>query len=105
MTVAQVLAAALARAKTISSGTLQHSGSADITVFKSFLRNQTRDMKDVGFEQMYDDLHVMATPADATTLNLIPGHTQVTVDGIVYIVGRTVTTTPGYVTIFLRIKR
>lgn len=105
MTLAQALAAGLAKVKTISSAVLQHSGSADITVFKSFLRNQTREMKEVGFELMYDDLHVMATPADAATLDLIPGHTQVTVDGVVYIVGRTVTTTPGYVTIFLRIKR
>lgn len=89
---------------TINPGTLTYNGQS-VTVFKSFLRNQTRDMQENGFEQMFDDLYVLAKPSDIASWSLVPSHTQVTLDSVVYIVGRTVTTTTGYVTIWLRIKR
>lgn len=104
MTVTSLLAAALEKAKSISSGTITFNGES-VTGYKSFLRHQTRDMKEVGFEQMYDDLHMLVNPSDVSGWTLIPAKSEVTVDGTAYIVGRTVTTTPGYVTIFLRLKK
>jgi hypothetical protein len=104
MNVDLVLKEALNLAMSISSGSITYNNKT-VVGYKSFLRHQTRDMKEVGFEQMYDDLHMLVKPEDIEEWDLVPSHTQVTVDGVDYIVGRTVTTTPGYVTIFLRLKK
>lgn len=104
MSVQSVLAAALVKAKTFSSGTLTYNGES-VTVYKSFVRHQTREMKEIGYEPIYDDLHVMAKPEDIADWDLVPAKSEVTVDDVAYIIGKTVTETPGYVTIFLRLKR
>ena len=104
MSVQSLLAAALVKAKESSSGTITFNGES-VTGYKSFLRHQTREMREVGFEQIFDDLHVLVNPEDVSTWTLIPAKSEITVDGIAYIVGKTVTTTPGYITIFLRLKK
>lgn len=104
MNLTQLMQVGLNHAKSINSGTLVCNGIS-ITVYKSFLKTQSREMQEVGYNNSYDDLYVLASPTDVVGMNLIPNQTEVTLDGVGYVVGRTVTTTPGYVSIWLRLKQ
>jgi hypothetical protein len=102
------LSAALARAKQLNSGTLTYlSGSTTLsaTVYKSFLKDYNRDMDDAGYSETYDNLYVMATPADVSSWGLQPMTSVVKLDGVEYMIGKTINKTTDYWTVWLRIKK
>lgn len=102
------LSAALAKAKQLNSGTLTFvSGSTTVsaTVYKSFLKDQNRDIDDAGYQESYDNLYVMATPADVSSWGLQPMTSNVQLDGVPYMVGRTINKTSDYWTIWLRVRK
>jgi hypothetical protein len=98
---ATLLGQALDKLTTLNPGTLTFGGES-ISVFKSFLRNVNRQMNDFGYDDSFDDLYVLAKPADISSWNLQPLKSTVTLDGVSYKLGRSTTTTPGYVTLWLR---
>lgn len=103
MTLAQALNNGLELLKQQNPGTLVYNGHT-ITVFKSFLRNENRQMQLDGYTLQYDDLYVLAKPSDVANWNIVPNKTVVKLDNVDYVVGQSTTTTPGYVTIWLRVK-
>jgi hypothetical protein len=103
MNVAAALAGALARVKSITSGTLSFNGNT-ATVYKSFARSYNREQQASGYNE-FDDMSVLATPSDVSDWNLIPNQSQVTLDGVAYEVGQSITKTPDYWTIFLRLAK
>ena len=106
---AAILDAALQKAKSLNSGSLSFlkDGTTPVTasVYRSFLKDYNRDMAESGYEESFDNLHVMAKPSDVSGWGLQPMTSIVTLDGVQYMVGRTTTNTPGYFTIWLRIKK
>jgi hypothetical protein len=102
-TLTEVLTAGLNKLVELNPGTLTFNGSS-ITVFKSFLRNQNRSMNEFGYDDSFDDLYVLAKPVDVEGWNLQPMKSQVALDGTNYILGKSTTTTPGYITLWLRRK-
>jgi hypothetical protein len=52
-----------------------------------------------------DDRYVMATPGDVSGWGLEPMTSEVTLDGVAYMVGRTINKTTSFWTIWLRIKK
>lgn len=98
---------ALTYVKALSSGTLNYvSGSTPLTasVYKSFIRDYSREMDNTGYQQTYDNLYVLVKPSDVASWGLKPMTSEVTLDGVAYMTGRTINTTLGYTTIFLRTK-
>jgi hypothetical protein len=107
MTVFDCLAQALAKAKSLNSGTLSYvSGSTTVTakVYTGWLRDQSRNMEDAGYEATYDNLYVMASPEDVSNWGLQPMTSQVTVDGVAYLIGKTINKTSAYWSIWLRTR-
>ena len=102
-TIAELLGNALDKLTQLNSGTLTYNGQS-VTVFKSFLRNQVRSMSDFGYDDSYDDLYVLVRPESIESWDLQPLKTQLKLDGVDYFLGKTTTTTPGYVTLWLRKK-
>lgn len=103
-TIAELLGNALDKLMGLNSGNLVFNGNS-ITVFKSFLRNQVRDMGQFGYDDTYDDLYVLTKPEDIASWNLQPKKSILTLDGTDYVLGRSTTTTPGYVTLWLRLRK
>ena len=102
--IAEALTQALARAKSLNSGTLSYNGNS-CTVYTGWLRDQSREMVDAGYEATYDDRYVMASPGDVEGWGLQPMTSEVTLDGVAYMLGRTINKTSAYWTIYLRIKK
>lgn len=103
-TVAEILSEGLNKLMESNPGSLTYNGQT-IVCFKSFLKNQTREMGQFGYDDSYDDLYVLVKPSSIAGWNLQPKKTQLTLDGVDYILGRSTTTTPGYSTLWLRLKK
>ena len=103
MNVNQILESALARVMDHSSGTLVANGTS-ITVYKSYLKTRNRQARDTNYFDSYDDVMVIGYVDDMNSLNIVPEQTNVTLDGDPYIAGQTMTSTPGYVSLWLRKK-
>lgn len=108
MNVSAALTGALNRLKSINSGTLSfvdaNGNTQSATVFKSYAFTNRREQRETGYEQHYDDLYVMATPADVETWGLTPMSSEVSLDGVAYMVGNNIVKTPVHWQIWLRIK-
>jgi hypothetical protein len=104
MDVTAALNAGLDVLKKINAGTLTYNGQS-ITVFKSYLRNRSREMQENGYMDGYDDLYVLAKLSDVSSWGLLPQKTLVTLDGVEYRVGQSTTSCAGYMTIFLKLKQ
>jgi len=103
-TLTEVLSAGLNKLIELNPATLTNTTGTSITVFKSFLKNQDRKMSEYGYDDSYDDLYVLAKPTDVASWTLEPLKTKVLLDGVQYYLGKTTTTTPGYITLWLRKK-
>lgn len=89
----------------LNSGTLQHSGSGVInraTVYQSAYRDANWSVDNTGFQEDYDNLYVMAKTSDVSSWNLKPLKTEVTLDGVKYMTGKTITVNGPATTIWLR---
>lgn len=102
--IGSILQAGLDKLIQINPGTLTYNDQS-VTVFKSFLRNQNRQLNAIGYEDTYDDLYVLVKPSDIASWNLQAMKTLVYLDGVAYRLGRSTTTTPGYITLWLRLDR
>lgn len=102
-----LFAAGLSYVKNQASASLTYlSGSTTVSasVYKSFVREYTRDLKDAGAEQGFDNLYVLASPSAVQNWGLVPMKSNVDLDGVHYTVGRTINKAPGYWTVWLRYR-
>lgn len=99
--IGEKLEAALGKMIAMNGATLTHNVTGQsVRVSKGFLKNRRFDRDNTGYNEVFDDLHVQAKYSEVQSWNLDP-ETSVSVDGIEYFVSNT-TTTPGYMTIWLR---
>lgn len=96
---------ALTTAKTLSSGSFSyHNGTTAFTasVFKSFIRENNKEMQDAGYLESLDNLYVLAKTSDVSGWGLQPMTSKVYLDGESYLVGRTITKSNAYWQVYLR---
>jgi len=104
MNVNTALSNALSLVKSMNSGTLAYNGKS-CKVYTGWLRDHSREMVDAGYEPTLDDRYCMASPDDIKDWGLQPMTSEVTLDGVAYMVGRTINKTESYWTVWLRIKK
>jgi len=106
--VADALAAALNKAIGMNSGTLtfvKDGTTVSATVYKSILKDYNRDPANAGYEETYDNLYVLAKPSDVQDWGLQPMTSEVKLDGVDYMTGRSINKTTSFWTIFLRARK
>lgn len=87
----------------LSSGTLTY-GTSSCTVFVANNRDNSKKMTDSGYWDQFDDLYVLAKKSDVVDWNLKPSLSQVSLDGVAHMVGRSINKNNAVWTIWLRKK-
>lgn len=87
----------------LNGGTLTFRGSS-VSVYKSAYTDRSNSMDSEGLGVSLDNLFVMARSTEVASWGLKPFIHEVTLDGVAYMTGKTVTTTGPATTIWLREK-
>jgi outer membrane lipoprotein-sorting protein len=102
MTLKQRQQAALAKLIALSPATLVYNGQT-ITVYKTPSVRKAMNLNEYSMQFNIDDFYIIADADDVASWNVEELRTsRVTVDGVTYQIGQTLTTFPGGLKVYLK---
>lgn len=96
--------AALNKCISLNPGVLTYNGSS-ITVYKSAYRDYNTAMDSTGLSMDYDNLFIDARTSEISGWGLQPYVNAVTLDGVQFMTGKTITVNGPATTVWLRKRR